>query len=102
MIYISWWLNPHNNGNSDVYNILFFGEIYHIIMSYLLWITLWPMKRPLQPLPHTNTFPPTDIFITAANEPLSIIAETATAAKAQNYRNKKIYILNDGYVAKRK
>ncbi|MGI8420581.1 MAG: glycosyltransferase [Candidatus Levyibacteriota bacterium] len=100
-IYYLWWFDTSHISNAWAYGLLFFGETYHIMMAYLFWFTVWPKKRriPINPI---QTFTPSvDIFITVANEPLEIIRATALAAKRQIYPNAKVYLLNDGYVAKR-
>lgn len=104
-IYYLWWFDMSHISNSIAYGFLFFGETYHVIMAYLFWFTVWPGKnRSLRKDPHLPSYslPSVDIFITVANEPFEIIRETAIAAKQQQYANKAIYLLNDGYVAKRK
>lgn len=102
LLYLLWWFNPHNIGNPYLYGLLLFGELYHIAMSFLFWLTIWPIRRTQQvvSLP-SRSHPAVDIFITVANEPIAIIKETALAAKRQLYTNKQVYILNDGYVAHR-
>ncbi|MGH7203632.1 MAG: glycosyltransferase, partial [Candidatus Levyibacteriota bacterium] len=102
-IYYLWWFDTSHIGNAWTYGLLFFGESYHIIMSFLFWFTIWPAKRkvPLNLNLLQNYYPAVDIFITVANEPLDIIRATAVAAKHQTYTNAKVYLLNDGYVAKR-
>jgi len=102
-IYYLWWFDPTHVGNMILYGLLFFGETYHVAMSYLFWFTIWPIKRKVKLHPASFSYYPTvDIFITVASEPLDIIAETARAARAQTYAKKRVYLLNDGYVAKRK
>ncbi len=102
LIYFSWWLNPSHIGQPFLYAALFFGEIYHLIMSLTFWQTIWPgkvkpnIKNLVLPLN-----PSVDIFITVAGEPVGVVRQTVEAAKNISYRNKKIYVLNDGFVAKK-
>jgi cellulose synthase (UDP-forming) len=42
-----------------------------------------------------------DVFITVAGEPVDVVEDTARAALQMEYPNFQIYILNDGYVAKK-
>jgi len=103
--YYLWWFDFSHVGNPWAYSLLFFGESYHVLMSFLFWFTVWPFRRGIAAKPAQFSFryqPSVDIFITVANEPLSIIRSTALAARQQSYQNKLIYILNDGYVAGRK
>lgn len=105
IVYYLWWFDFSHIGNVWAYAFLFFGETYHLLMSILFWFTVWPTRRRSAAKPAQFSFryqPSVDIFITVANEPLSIIRETALAAKNQAYANKLVYILNDGYVAGRK
>ncbi len=104
-VYFLWWFDVSHIANSWAYGFLFFGETYHVAMSYLFWFTVWPHKRltRLKSVHYSSDYQPSvDIFITVANEPIEIILETAFAAKNQTYTNKKVYLLNDGYVAHRK
>ena len=103
-VYYLWWLNFSHVGNPWIYGLLFFGETYHVIMSYLFWFTIWPFKRAeaINSEQYSLQYQPSvDIFIPVVNEPIEFIRETALAAKTQTYANKLVYLLNDGYVAKR-
>ena len=103
-MYFLWWFDFSHIANPWAYALLFIGETYHVFMSFLFWFTVWPSRRSLAIKPAQFSFryqPSVDIFITVANEPLSIIRRTVLAAKQQNYQNKLVYILNDGYVAGR-
>ncbi len=42
-----------------------------------------------------------DIFITVTGEPVDVVSKTIQAAKNIDYPNFKVYILNDGFVAKK-
>ena len=99
-IYLSWWFNPAHIGNVYLYALLLSGEIYHVIMALTFWHTLWPGK-PVKFDASMIKDPSVDIFITVAGEPVSIVRETILAAKKMNYEKKKIYVLNDGFVAKK-
>lgn len=103
LVYFAWWFDLNHVGNPVLYYLLFFGEVYHVVMAIGFWFTIWPgkVKPDLQTLQKKEFEPSVDIFITVAGEPVEIIRETAIAAKNITYKNKKIYILNDGYVAKK-
>jgi cellulose synthase (UDP-forming) len=104
-VYFLWWFDVAHIANPWAYGFLFFGELYHVVMSYLFWFTVWPSKRRtrLNTVRYSLDYQPSvDIFITVASEPIEIIRKTALAAKNQTYQNKKVYLLNDGYVAHRK
>src|ERR1700704_1750805 len=95
-IYFTWWFDASHIGNRWAYGFLFFGEAYHVLMSYLFWFTVWPFRRRTlinsAPISYHHQ-PSVDIFITVANEPLEIIRRTALAAKNQTYQNKLVYLL---------
>lgn len=99
IVYLSWWFQIDRVANPWLYGLLLMGEIYHVIMAILFWITLWPHVR-TKPMKWDMTFAPSvDVFITVAGEPVDILEKTAVAAKRMTYPNHKVYILNDGYVA---
>src|SRR5579859_4589537 len=103
LVYFSWWFIPDHVGNPVLYFLLFFGEVYHVTMALGFWFTIWPGKdRPsLIPLQKKDFEPNVDIFVPVAGEPTSIIRKTVIAAQHIDYKNKTIYILNDGFVAKK-
>lgn len=102
LLYFSWWFIPGRVGNPILYYLLVFGEGYHVLMAFLFWMTMWPSQRKHLP-PHilTDRQPRVDVFITVAGEPEEIVEKTALAAKNMKYQNHTVYILNDGYVAKK-
>jgi cellulose synthase (UDP-forming) len=101
LIYFSWWFQFSHIGNPVLYALLFIGEVYHIIMAFAFWMTIWPHYK-VKPIFLSNTYKPSvDIFITVAGEPVSIVRETVRAARDMDYNNHKVYILNDGFVAKK-
>lgn len=105
LLYFSWWFWPGNMENRYLYGLLFFGEIYHIVMAVGFIYTVWPRNN--SPIsnhhsPITKHQPSVAVFITVAGEPVELVEQTIKAAKNINYENKKIYILNDGFAAKKK
>lgn len=98
LLYLSWWLNPHQIANLPLYILLFLGEIYHVGMSLLFWHTVWPRRNKPQSQ-FTSHHPSVDIYITVCGEPKSIVRETAQAALDMDYTNHRVFILNDGFVA---
>lgn len=87
------------HGNSILFGLLIAGEVFHLFQIWGYCYTVWngrfeaPFKR--------DFAKPVDIFITVCGEPVDIVRETAVAAKAMNYPDFEIYLLNDGYVAKK-
>jgi cellulose synthase (UDP-forming) len=101
LFYFSWWFTPNIIGNHFLFYLLFFGEVYHVTMAVLFSVTLWPRNKKIVPLVQKDFLPSVDIFITVAGEPKDIVRKTVLGAKNQEYPNKKIFILNDGFVAKK-
>lgn len=101
IIYLAWWFYPGHQGQPILYGLLLFGELYHVLMATLFWFTISPTKKHRTPqLSQHNAFnPAVDIYITVAGEPVEVVHRTALHAKRIDYDNKKIYILNDGFVA---
>lgn len=95
-IFITFFITPSNYW---LYGILIIGEIFHLwqIISYI--ITVWDTKSSNI---YDKTFSPkVDVFITVAGEPIEIIKQTAVAAKNMIYPKFEVYLLNDGFVAKK-
>ncbi|MBA3724436.1 MAG: glycosyltransferase [Candidatus Levybacteria bacterium] len=102
LVYFSWWFDPSHVGNPWLFGLLFFGEIYHIAMALLFWYTLWPNgKKEIIPQSNASFSPSVAVFITVTGEPVAIVKNTALTAKKMHYPNHTVYILNDGYVAKK-
>ena len=95
-IFITFFIAPSNYW---LYGILIVGEIFHLwqIITYI--ITVWDTQS--NNIYDENFSPEVDIFITVAGEPIEIIKETAIAAKNMVYPKFNIYLLNDGFVAKK-
>lgn len=61
--------------------------------------TLWPLKRPVMPLPADQSqWPSVDVYIPTYNEPLKVVAPSILAAKNLDWPKEKlnIYLLDDG------
>lgn len=102
LLYFSWWFQISNIGNPVLYGLLFFGELYHVFMSMTFWNTIWPARfAPVPAVSHEEAQLSVAVFITVTGEPVSVIRETALAAKNLFYTNHKVYLLNDGFVAKK-
>src|SRR4051794_26380493 len=70
MIYFSWWFIPGHAGNRYLYDLLFFGEVYHILLSFMFWFTIWPANSSHPEIEYSDNFVPfVDIFITVTGEP---------------------------------
>lgn len=86
-------------GNEILFGILVLGEIFHLwqVAGYLH--TVWPRRRTKQF--DASFLPDVAVFITVCGEPVDIVEETLRAVLAMDYPNFSVYILNDGFVAKR-
>lgn len=86
-------------GNVYLYSILIAGEIFHLWQLVTLIHAAWDTS---QEHPFSKTFStPVDIYITVAGEPMSVVQKTLNAAVKIDYPSYHVYILNDGYVAKK-
>jgi cellulose synthase (UDP-forming) len=101
--YFAWWLIPSNADNKYLYSLLLFGEIYHLFMAISFWHTVAPKKQNdlFNDEPDESFSPTVDVFITVAGEPVEIVKQTVEAVLAMTYPNFKVYVLNDGLVAKK-
>jgi cellulose synthase (UDP-forming) len=88
-----------NHGNSILFGMLIAGEVFHLYQVLGYCNTIWSNKFDNR---FSRTFArPVDIFITVCGEPIEIVRETVLAAIAMDYPNFTVYILNDGFVAKK-
>ncbi|MDQ3008944.1 MAG: glycosyltransferase [bacterium] len=101
LFYFSWWFTPGQQGNLVLFGLLFAGEVYHVIMILLFWFTVRRLdtaKTPALPV-NMGYQPSVDVYVTVAGEPIEILTETIQKIQANTYQNKKIFILNDSFVA---
>lgn len=86
------WLFEHIEGVFGM--ILFVNEVILSSTALLFIFNHWNQEHAFE-----TSIPPRgslDVFITVVNEPLSIFAPTVEAASKIIYKNKKLYILDDG------
>ncbi len=86
-------------GNKVLFGLLVFGEVFHVWQLLMFLYTIWDRKRTVAPDP--QYYPAVDVYVTVAGEPVSVIEETLQGITAMDYPDFKVYILNDGYVAKK-
>ncbi|HEV7449137.1 MAG TPA: glycosyltransferase, partial [Candidatus Paceibacterota bacterium] len=87
-------------GNPVLFGFLIAGEVFHLWQVLTFLHTVWDTDYQA-PFDATLT-PAVDVFITVCGEPVSIVEETAQAAKHMRYRGAcSVHILNDGFVAKK-
>ncbi len=86
-------------GNPILFGLLVFGEVFHLWQVFGYIHAVWPRKRVSR---FDESFTPAvGVYITVTGEPADIVEETVAAATAMDYPNFNVYILNDGFVAKR-
>jgi cellulose synthase (UDP-forming) len=86
-------------GNHLLFYLLIAGEVFHLFQIIGYCITVWGSTLNA---PFDESFKPgVDIFITVCGEPTDIVRQTAKAALAIDYPDFKVYLLNDGLVAKK-
>ncbi len=86
-------------GNKYLFAMLLFGEVFHLWQVIGFTLTIWNTE--CNPKMKSTITDPVAVFITVAGEPVEIVRETAIAAKNMEYPNFDVYLLNDGYVAKK-
>ena len=91
------WLFPI--GNPVLFVFLIISEVFHVWQVATYIYTVWPKK--VSHAFSSDIHPDVAVYITVCGEPAEIIEKTVVAALRMNYEQKKIYILNDGKVAKR-
>ncbi|MES2213907.1 MAG: glycosyltransferase [Patescibacteria group bacterium] len=84
-------------GTKILFGVLILGEVFHVWQALTYIYTVWDLEYQA---PFDGSFePPVDVFITVAGEPVSLVKETAQAARLMDYPSFNVFILNDGYVA---
>lgn len=108
IIYIAWWFSFSNVGNPLMYGILISGEVFFILTTWGYWFTVWDTTF-YNPI-FRDSDPTIDIFIPVCGESLGVIEKTIWSVLNMKYKESKvldntdrvkIYILNDGFVAKK-
>lgn len=86
-------------GHPLLFALLIGGQIFHmwqvLTFLYTVWDTSYVAPR------DASLEPGVDVFITVAGEPTKLVRETVRAARDMSYPHKTVYILNDGFVAKK-
>ncbi len=95
-IVLAFWFKK---SNPVLFWLLLVGEVFHLWQLLTYIFTIWDTER--MPPRDDNFAEPVDVFITVCGEPVDIVEETVRAALAIDYPSFSIYILNDGYVAKK-
>ncbi|AWB34833.1 UDP-forming cellulose synthase catalytic subunit [Orrella marina] len=79
---------------------LMMAELYAMLTLFLSYFqSAWPLQRkPAFMPPDSSTWPSVDVFIPTYNEPISVVRQTAVAAKLLDWPSDRlnIYVLDDG------
>ncbi|NER83592.1 MAG: cellulose synthase, partial [Leptolyngbya sp. SIO1D8] len=104
--YLHWRLTRSLNTEVLWFSIpLLLAEVYMYVGGAIFLLGLWrPIERQVRnlseliPILPEHDYPTVDVFITCCNEPVDIVAETASAALKMDYPVTKlrVYILDDG------
>lgn len=102
VVYLSWWANSKQIGNTVLYVLLVSGEVYRVFMAWVLWRVFWPGKNQFVSVHNSPSFrPKVDVFITVAGEPVDIVKKTIRGCIEMEYDNFTVNILNDGLASKK-
>lgn len=85
--------------NVYMFALLVIGQVFFLWQGLTFIHTIWDTDY--MPEGDPKFTPPVDVFITVAGEPVDIVEETLAAALQMDYPNFSVYILNDGYVARK-
>lgn len=86
-------------GNPIMFWLLIGGEVFHLVQVLGYCYTVWSDRFDAQfDKEFTSSV---DVFITVCGEPVEIVKKTVEAAVAMDYHDFKVYLLNDGFVAKK-
>jgi cellulose synthase (UDP-forming) len=85
--------------NIYLFTLLVIGQCFSLWMALTFLYTIWEMNY--MPRGDDSFSEPVDVFITVAGEPVDIVEETLQAALQMDYPDFNVYLLNDGYVAKK-
>lgn len=91
-VFYSVWLFEHIEGVFGT--ILFINELLLSSTTLLFIYNHWTQQHTYEIQKRAEGS--LDVFITVVNEPLSIFSPTLEAAAKINYKNKKLYVLDDG------
>ncbi len=86
-------------GSRVLFGVLVAGEIFHMwqVFTFIFMVRDTRRVEPIDP----EYQAPVDVFITVAGEPVEVVEATVTAALRMRTVESHVYILNDGYVAKK-
>ncbi|MDE2019844.1 MAG: glycosyltransferase [Patescibacteria group bacterium] len=87
-------------GELVLFWLLMVGEVFHLWQALTFLYAIWETKH--RSLYDPSFTPPVDVFIAVCGEPADVVEETVRGAKKMRWPAPvEIYILNDGFVAKK-
>jgi cellulose synthase (UDP-forming) len=92
---VSSTINLDTRADAVVSLVLLSAEIYGIVILFLGYFQTIEVEKRIPPAP--RSFPTVDIFIPTYNEAVEIVRRTVIGAQTIDYRNKTIYVLDDGH-----
>jgi cellulose synthase (UDP-forming) len=95
-IVISMWFKV---SNGYLFTVLIVSQIFFTWQGFTFIHSIW--NTSFKPKTDSTFAEPVDVYITVAGEPKDIVEETLRAALDMDYPNFNVFILNDGYVAKK-
>lgn len=95
LLYITWRYTSSINREALWFSVpLLIAETYGIIDLFLFILLIWQPKQRTPPV--SDGTPTVDVFITTYNESREILEPTVKAAVNIEWKNKTVYILDDG------
>jgi cellulose synthase (UDP-forming) len=91
---VSSTVNLDSTADATVSLLLLLAEIYGLLILFLGYFQTLDVKKRTVPVP--ESFPTVDILIPTYNETTDIVRRTVIGAKAIDYPQKTIYVLDDG------
>lgn len=100
IIYVAVLIFYFPPGTPILFWLLVAGQAFHLWQLFTYIWTVWDTSGPRRAHQRVRPLPlSVDIFITVAGEPRDVVEETARAAMHMRHPHKRVYLLNDGYVA---
>jgi cellulose synthase (UDP-forming) len=93
---IAFWFQV---SNVYLFSLLVISQLFFTWQGLSFLQTIWNVEHEAKRDPFFAES--VDVFITVAGEPVDIVEETLVAALKMDYPHFKVYLLNDGYVAKK-
>ncbi|MBJ7470157.1 MAG: glycosyltransferase [Solirubrobacteraceae bacterium] len=95
--YLGWLLDGDRVGFVPLFALLVIADAFNGFHALSFWATCLrrPKKRPFD-VAISAARPRVDVFVPTYNEPVDIVAQTLTAARAMRGADVRVYLLDDG------